>query len=104
MTSRRAPNSFTSLGLARLSTAMPTSIGCWRSTRRMGSSSSGPRTTCGVSVRDQRDTTMRRGFRNCEPITIDELDADVAQYKISMLPEYRVLNNWLRCEVEPQVL
>ena len=47
---------------------------------------------------------MRRGFRNCEAITIDELDADVTHYKIGMLPEYRKLNNWLRCEVDPQVL
>jgi hypothetical protein len=47
---------------------------------------------------------MHRGFRNCEPITLTERDHDVVHFNIRMLPEYRALDNWMRCEVEPQAL
>ena len=47
---------------------------------------------------------MKRGIENCEPISLDELDDDVRRYGISMLDEYRALDNWMRCEVEPPTL
>ena len=47
---------------------------------------------------------MNRGIRSCTAMTLEELDEAVVSNNIGMLPEYRALDNWMRCEVEPQVL
>jgi hypothetical protein len=42
------------------------------------------------------------GLLSCEPLSHEELDREVARHQIGMLPEYRKLDGWRRCQVTPQ--
>ena len=42
------------------------------------------------------------GLLDCIPLSHEELDQEVERYHLGMVPEYRKLDDWRRCQVTPQ--